>query len=129
MNIIKKWYFWIILILIIGLIVLIILLNKKEDKGVGTAGISKAEFDKIQLGMSEYDVHGIIDELNEWNDNDIYAKCCEKLSDNKNNNTYIYQYKYYGEKNGYAIITYEYNSNNSFLESPKVVKKENFNLK
>lgn len=128
-NIIKKWWFWAILILIIIIILLICLLLKKDSKGVGTPGISKKEFERISTGMSQFEVSSIIDELDEWNDDDIYEKCCEEISKEHNDHKYTYQYKYLGEKTGYAIITYQADYSKSFTEIPEVIKKENFGLK
>ncbi len=128
-DLIKKWWFWIITILVI-IIATLITLTINKNQGVGTAGISLQEFEEIDLGMSNLTVNKIIDKLDEWNDNNIYQKCCKEVSKSSQNSIYTYSYKYYGEKSGYAIITFEadYSKGDLFV-LPSVVKKENFNLK
>ncbi len=128
-KIIKKWWFWLIIISIIfSITILILILNK--NNGVGTAGISVDEFNKIQIGMSQFEVDGIVDKLNEWNNDEIYEKCCEEISKSQQEHVYTYVYKYYGEKGGFAIITYAVDySDGTFFEMPEVVKKEKVNLK
>ena len=128
-NIFKKWWFWLIIFLVIIVIILIFLLFKKDGNGIGTAGISKKEFDNISIGMSQFEVESIIDKFDEWYDDNVYEKSCEEISKEYKDNKYTYQYKYYGEKSGYAIITYQADYSKSFIEIPEVVKKENFNLK
>ena len=125
----KKWWFW----LIIGLLILILVLFliKNNSKGIGTAGISIDEFEKIENGMDQFEVNAIIDELDEWNDDEIYDKACQEISNEKKDSVYTYVYKYVGEKSGYALITYEsdYSEGVYGLKYPEVVKKEQFNLK
>lgn len=128
-DIIKKWWFWLIIALIIIILVLVYFLFQKNNNGVGTAGISKKEFERIKTGMSNFEVNGIIDEFDEWNNDEVYEKCCEEISKEHKDQKYTYQYKYYGEKTGYAIITYQADYSKSFLEIPEVIKKENFGLK
>lgn len=129
-NLIKKGWFWIIICLMVIIIILIAFSLKKDSEGLGTPGISKKEYEKINIGMSQYEVDSIIDELDEWDDDAVYEKCCEEVSKESNDHKYTYQYKYYGEKSGYAIITYQADySNGSYFETPEVIKKENYNLK
>ncbi len=126
---IKKWWFCGIVVVVITIAILIKLTINKSD-GVGTAGISLQEFEEINLGMSNLTVNKIIDKLDEWNDNNIYNKCCKEISKSSQNSVYTYSYKYYGEKGGYAIITFEADySRGDLFVLPSVVKKENFNLK
>lgn len=128
-DIIKKWWFWLIIIFVLVFIIAIMLITNKNN-GVGSAGINEDEFKEIQLGMSQFEVHGIIDKLDEWDDDKIYEKCCEETSNSQEDHIYTYEYKYYGEKNGYALITYEVDySDGVYFRMPEVVKKEKFNLK
>lgn len=128
-KLIKKWWFWSIIgtILIIGVIVLTV----NANKGVGTAGISLEEYEQIQLGMTQFEVNSIIDAKDEWEDDNIYDKCSKKISENKKNGVYTYVYKYFGENEGYAIITYEVDYSEGFygMKYPEVIKKEEYNLK
>jgi len=131
-NIIKKWWFWLIIILILVSVVLIgILLNKSKNKGVGTAGISKEEFDEIKIGeTTNFELNSIIDKNDEWFQDEIYDKCVEQIEESKENHKYTYIYKYYGEKSGYAIITLQADySNGNFYNDVIVIKKEKFGLK
>lgn len=125
---IKKWWFWFV-VLVIFVSGMTLMLFIKND-GIGSSGISKREFKEIELGMSQSKVHGIIDKLNEWNEDEVYEKACEEIEKNQENSKYTYRYKYYGDKSGYAIITYEadYSKGDLFV-LPEVVKKEQFNLK
>lgn len=119
-RLMKKWWFWAILVSIVIILILCII---KKDEGVGENGISKQEFENIQLGMSQNDVIKIIspDNLETIN---------EELEKSNNNSIYTYKYKYFGEKSGYAIITYEANySNGDLFVLPEVTKKEQYNLK
>lgn len=116
-------------ILIIGIIIGIVLLNKFND-GIGSAGISLQEFNKIELGMSNSKVNSIIDEKDEWDDDIIYNKACKEVGKEKNNHIYSYTYKYIGENGGYALITYTANySGGDVFVMPTVSQKEQFNLK
>ncbi len=128
-ELIKKWWIWLIIVFIIFALVIFLIINKKE--GMGTAGISKEEFNEINLGMTQFEVNSIIDKLNEWDDDEIYDKCCQEISSVEKDEIYTYVYKYQGENGGYAIITYEIDYSNGYygLEYPKVVKKEVYNLK
>lgn len=131
----KKYIISIQLFIIISLLILVLILvtNNKDDETkikIGSPGISIEEFEKIELGMTQFDVNSIIDENDEWNDDNIYDKCCQEI--NQSNKEYIYNftYKYLGENDGYAIITYTCDySNGNFFEYPTVSKKENHNLK
>lgn len=128
-EILKKWWFWVIIISIIVITISIVLTINKSN-GVGTAGISLEEFKEIDLGMSNSTVNKIIDKYDEWDNDTIYNKCCEEINKSNENSIYTYSYKYYGEKSGYAIITFEadYSKGDLFV-LPSVVKKESFNLK
>lgn len=96
-DLIKKWWFWMIIVLVI-IIAILIALTINKSHGVGTAGISLQEFEEIDLGMSNLTVNKIIDKLDEWDDNNIYDKCCKEISKSNQNSIYTYSYKYYGEK-------------------------------
>ena len=127
-NIIKKWWFWLILILII-VIAIIFLLNNSD--GVGSAGISKEEFEKITVGKTtNFEINRIIDPEHEWANDEIYKKCVEELEKSRENDKFIYKYKYYGEKGGYAVITLQADySNGYYYNDVVVIKKEQFGLK
>lgn len=125
-NIIKKWWFYLILIIII-----VIVIALQNSGGVGSAGISKEEFEKIKIGMDQFEVSSIIDNNHEWNDDNTYKKCVEKIEELKSNHKYSYTYKYYGEKSGYAIIKYEvdYSEGVYGLKYPEVIEKKQIDLK
>lgn len=125
-KVFQKWWFWLILILVIIIILLIFLLLKKDNEGIGTAGISKKEFEEIRTGMSQFEVNSIIDKLDEWDNDEIYKNSCEEIEKSTENHIY----KYYGENGGYAIITYtaDYSKGDLFV-LPQVTKKEQFGLK
>lgn len=79
--------------------------------------------------MKQSKVEEIIDKLDEWNDDEIYNKCVEEIGKEKRDKKYIYTYKYYGEKRGYAIITYEADYSSYYTpQFPEVIKKEKFDL-
>lgn len=120
-NIIKKWWFWAIIIICIFIILTMCITNTK--KGVGENGISKEEFEAIELGMSQNSVIKIISPNNLETVN-------EEIEKSSNNSVYIYKYKYFGEKSGYAIITFkaDYSKGDLFV-LPEVTQKEQFNLK
>lgn len=117
------WFYVIIFIIFIIFLIAIFLYNNKSNSGVGKNGINKEEFEQIKLGMSQNDVIKIISPENLETIN-------EEVEKNEENHIYKYVYKYYGEKSGYAIITYQadYNNGDIFV-LPKVIKKEQFNLK
>ena len=125
-DLLKKWWFWLIIIVILLIIIAILFFSLYKNDGVGTAGISKEEFDEISLGMTQLEVNSIIDKLDEWDNDEIYDKCCQEISNTKKDGIYTYVYKYQGENSGYAIITYEIDYSNGYygLEYPKVVKKK-----
>lgn len=128
----KKILISIIVILILAICLLLFVFPKnKRNKGVGTAGISKKEFDEIVIGKTtQFELNKIIDNNDEWENDDIYAKCVEEISKSKEDKKYIYTYKYYGENGGYAIITLQADySNGYFYNDVIVTKKENFGLK
>ena len=132
-DLIKKWWLWVIAICICTIIILIFIISiSKEDKqGVGTAGISLDEFEEIQIGKTtNFELNSIIDKNDEWDNDDIYAKCVEKIEESKEGNKYTYIYKYYGEKSGYAIITLQADySTGYFYNDVVAIKKEKFDLK
>lgn len=129
-SILKRWWFWVIIVLVIIAIIVSIVSIKKENHGVGSAGISLEEFEEIELGMSQSKVQSIIDSEDKWDDDDIYDKCCQEINKSKKDSIYQYTYKYIGEKNGYAEITYEADySNGDLFVLPVVSNKEQFNLK
>lgn len=128
-NIVKKWWFWLIFVLAIAIIITIILLNNSD--GVGSAGISKEEFEQIKVGeTTNFGLNKIIDQNHEWSNDEIYRKCVEELENSRDNDKFTYKYKYYGEKGGYAIITLQADySNGYYYNDVKVIKKEQFGLK
>ena len=119
-RILKKW--WILIIVLASIIGLMCF--KVSNRGVGTAGISLEEFEKIELGMGETTVNKLIDTEDEWSDDKVYEKCCTEVNKNKDNHIYTYTYKYLGEKGGYALVTFEadYSKGNIFV-LPTVSKK------
>ena len=125
----RKWWFWVIIVVILIIVVAIILLNN-TSKGVGSAGISKEEFEKIQVGKTtNFELNSIIDQKDEWNNDEVYNKCVEQIGEENENSKYTYIYKYYGEKKGYAIITLQADYSNGYLYNDVIViKKENFGL-
>lgn len=127
----KKWWFWLLILLAIIIILIILFAIKNNSHGIGTAGISKEEFDKIEVGMDQFEVNSIIDEYDEWNDDELYEKACQEISSKEENSVYTYVYKYVGDLDGYALITFEvdYSDGAYVLKYPEVVKKEQFNLK
>lgn len=127
----KKRWFWLLILLVIIIIVIILFIIKSNSRGIGTAGISKEEFEKIEFGMDQFEVNSIIDELEEWNNNEIYEKACYEISNERKDSVYTYVYKYIGEENGYALITFEVDYSNGayILKYPEVIKKEQFDLK
>lgn len=110
---------------------IIIIVSSNKNHGVGTAGISKEEFDEIIIGKTtNFELDSIIDKNNEWFDDEVYEKCVEQIEESKENHKYTYVYKYYGEKGGYAIITLQADySNGYFYNDVIVIKKEKFGLK
>lgn len=129
-SILKQWWVWLIVIIIIAIAIFVFLKIKNKNEGIGTAGINKKEFDKIEIGMSQFEVEGIIDGLDEWNNDEVYEKSCEKIGESYKDHVYTYKYKYYGERSGYAIITYEADyTKTTFGVMPEVTKKEIFDVK
>lgn len=131
-NIIKKWWFWLITLLVATLIcITIFVFLNSTNESVGTAGISKEEFEQIEIGKTtNFGINKIIDKNGEWDNNEVYNKCVEKIGESKEDKKYTYIYKYYGEKGGYAIITMQADySNGYFYNDVLVIKKEQFNLK
>lgn len=124
MNLIKKWWFWLIIaLIIIGIITIIILIPKL---GVGSGGISLKEYNKIQLGETNFGVEEIVAPNHEWDFE--YSKYVEQISTSTENHKYIVINKILGENGGYAIITYEKDFKVPF-SSLVVIKKEQFDLK
>lgn len=127
----KKWWFWSIILIIILVFLFIIVVLSESHKGVGTAGISKKEFDEIQVGITtNFELNSIIDKNDEWSNDEVYNRCVEKIGEKEENSKYTYIYKYYGEKAGYAIITLQADySNGYFYNEVIVIEKENHDLK
>lgn len=128
----RKFLLFIVILMIVSMITVLLFLLKNNSKdGIGEAGISLEEFNKISSGMTQSEVEKIIDSNNLWNDDDIYSNACIKLEENKSDSIYTYKYKYIGDKSGYAIVTYKVDYSNGFygLEYPKVADFQNFNLK
>jgi hypothetical protein len=130
-ELIKKWWFWLVIVLILALIIFTVILLNSSNDGVGSAGISKEEFNEIIVGQTtNFELNSIIDKNDEWNEDEVYDKCVEEIENSKKDNKYTYVYKYYGEKGGYAIITLQADySNGYYYNDVVVIKKENFNLK
>jgi hypothetical protein len=130
-ELIKKWWFWLVIVLILALIIFTVILLNSSNDGVGSAGISKEEFNEIIVGQTtNFELNSIIDKNDEWNEDEVYDKCVEEIENFKKDNKYTYVYKYYGEKGGYAIITLQADySNGYYYNDVVVIKKENFNLK
>lgn len=125
----KKWWFWVI-VLIAVLLLIVISLFRKKYIGVGSAGISLEEFEKIELGMSQSTVQSIIDPEDKWDDDEVYEKCCQEINKSKEDSIYQYTYKYIGENDGYAEIMYEADySNGDLFVLPVVSSKKQFDLK
>ena len=119
----KSWYFYLVVFIILCIIFVGIFVYKKQNSGVAENGISREEFEKIELGMSQNSVTKIISP-------DDFETIKEKVEKKEENHIYRYVYKYYGEKGGYAIITYEADySNGDMFVLPEPTKKEQFNLK
>ena len=126
-----KIYIVTIIILLIVFLLFLFVNSPKSSEGIGSAGISLEEFNQIEIGMTQHEVDSIIDADKLWNDDEIYDKACIKLNEENNNSIYTYKYKYLGHKSGYAIIVFsvDYTSGMYGLEYPKVISKEDFNLK
>lgn len=129
-QIYKKWLPAIVVLIILLVGITLIVVKNNNSKGVGSAGISKEEFDEIQVGeTTNFELNGIIDKNDEWHNDEIYSKCVEEIEEKVEDSKYTYVYKYYGEKNGYAIITLQADySNGNFYNDVIVIKKENFGL-
>lgn len=132
----KKYKMLILFLSIITLLLLIIILllvnnnTNLQNTGIGKAGISLEEFNRITNGISELTVYDIIDPDSLLDDDVLYEKCVQKISDEKNNHIYTYTYRYQGEKSGYAEITYTADySNGDLFVTPIVTSKKNYNLK
>lgn len=129
----KLLYLFIIIIVILLLVIAYLLGNKNttyQNNSVGKAGISIEEFNQITNGMSESTVYDIIDLDGLLDDDTLYDKCVQKVSDTKDEHVYTYTYRYQGEISGYAEITYTADySNNDLFVMPTVSSKQNFNLK
>lgn len=131
----QKFNIIFIVIIIILLLIIAFLLGKSSTfssskLGVGKAGISLEEFQKIDYGDSEMDVYKIIDPDDLLDEDDTYNKVVSEISKTKNEHIYTYTQKYMGEKNGYAEITYTADySNGEFFVIPTVTNKINHDLK
>lgn len=125
MNLIKKWWFWLIIAgIIIGIITIIILI----PKGVGSGGISLKEYDKITMGITNNGVEEIVAPNHEWDHG--YSKYVEEMSKSTENHKYTVVNKILGENGGHAIITYVMDYTKPVGDwHLEVVKKEQFDLK
>lgn len=129
-EIYKKWWFWLIILLSISIIAMKIIINN-YSQGVGSAGISREEYEEIEIGKTtNFELNKIIDKDNEWDNDSVYDKCVQQIDEKKENSKYTYIYKYYGEKSGYAIITLQADYlNGYFYNDVVVIEKEKYNLK
>lgn len=120
----KNRYFYLFILVIICIVLAVFFMYiKNANSKVGKNGISKEEFKKIELGMSQKSVAKIVSP-------DDFEPVKDELEKKEENHIYRYAYKYYGENKGYAIITYEADySNGDMFVLPEVSKKEQFNLK
>lgn len=109
----------IIIISVIILIVIIIIFSIIDLNKIDPNGINLSEYEKIESGMTLTEVEDIIGKRN-------HIKY-EQISRAEDSSSTVYTYKYYGEKNGYAIITYELDVWNN--KGMLVINKENFNIK
>lgn len=127
----EKWQFWLIILAVIVIIIIGIIITNNQAKGVGSAGISREEYNEIEIGKTtNFELNEIIDKDDEWSNDAIYDKCVQQISEEKEDSKYTYVYKYYGERSGYAIITLQADySNGYFYNDVIVIKKEKFNLK
>lgn len=125
----KKWWFW--TIIAVAIILFFVILFIFKIGGVGSAGISKAEFDEIIIGeTTNFELNSIIDKEDKWNNDFVYNRCVEQIGEEKEKSKYTYTYKYYGEKGGYAIITLQSDyTNGNFYNDVIVIEKENYGLK
>ena len=83
----KKWWFWLIILAIILAIILIIIFTNNNVDGVGTAGISKEEFDKIEVGKTtNFELNSIIDKKDEINKHKVLFHGGEVLTLNNTMN-------------------------------------------
>lgn len=126
----KKWWFWILIVIILVTTIFAIIYINNKPTGVGPAGISKEEFDEIEIGKTtNFELNSIIDQNDEWDNDGIYERCVEQIGEEKEEHKYTYIYKYYGEEKGYAIITLQADySNGYYYNDVIVVKKENVGL-
>lgn len=111
----KKFIFFSVAVLIVIIVVFLIISSNKIEPN----GINISEYDKIQNGMTLTEVEDIIGERNH-----IKYEQINRIEDSSST---VYTYKYYGEKNGYALITYELDVWNN--RGMQVISKENFNIK
>ena len=109
----------IIIISVIIFIAFIIIFLIIESNKMDPNGINLSEYEKIENGMTLTEVEDIIGKRNH-----IKSEQIKRVEDSSST---VYTYKYYGEKNGYAIITYELDVWNN--KGMLVISKENFNIK
>lgn len=104
--------------------------SEKSITGCNSSGINLTEYHQIKVGDNQSDVNNIIDPNNTWINDDVYIKCVKDFSKKTEEHKYYYTYKYLGENDGYALITYmvDYTDKISF-SLPKVYSKEMYNLK
>ena len=117
----------IIALIIIAISVIIIIIA--IPKGIGSGGISKEEFDKINIGLSRWSISGIIDPENTWHDEATYNKCVEQIGETYKDKKHTITYKYIGEHGGYAIIKFESDYGYSLIPDYKVSEKTQYDLK
>lgn len=133
-KIYEQWWFWLIISITIIVLSFIFVFNKENissnSESIGSAGINKEEFNKIELGMSQTTVTKIIDVDNLWINDDIYNTVVNEISKSSENHIYKYTYKYLGETSGYAMVTYTADySNGDIFVLPTVSEKQDYDLK
>lgn len=118
----QKWWFWSIIIVIICIIIIVNVINKSIK--IRSEGISIEEYQSIKNGMTMTEVSKII---NPENFDNILSEQISRIEDITG--SVIYKYKYIGEHKGYAIITYEYTTEDLWSgKGMKVILKEKFDL-
>lgn len=120
----------IVLFLTLSLCFILTACSKNKKTGCNSSGINIDEFNQIELGDDRITVEGIIDPDDTWIEDGIYDKCVQEVSQKTENHKYYYTYKYLGENEGYAIITYlvDY-SDGQLFSLPTVSSKKAFNIK
>jgi len=115
----------VLLILTMAVIFSLVMCGCSGSRGVGDAGISLAEFNKIQVGMAWSDAEAIIGDGCQG----------DKMSENENKDndiiTTVMVYRYKGETKGYAEIEYTATRENKPLGNHtnyKVTAKHDYDL-